>query len=217
MLTGGDWEDVPGGDFNCSQECHSDMEPGRARTAVPRQKRKKTFVVDKEQLREAIFTTAYHSSNFILGIVLGAVRLMRIPLSILLFLLMLPFVMTCISAALRPAFAPICNFPFVSRLPLCVLPEPTSTITQPAYFPRPMQVESSKFEQLSDGSARRTDLFFNLRQAESAPVDLAIIILHSNLESNERLADLVAAFVKDSDKTAERLFMFGSKVAAVEG
>jgi UDP-N-acetyl-D-mannosaminuronic acid transferase (WecB/TagA/CpsF family) len=80
-----------------------------------------------------------------------------------------------------------------------------------------MQVESSQFEQLLDGSARRTDLFFNLRQAESAPVDLAIIILHSNLKSNERLADLVAAFVKDSDKTAERLFMFGSKVAAVEG
>jgi hypothetical protein len=217
MQTGGDWEDIPDEGFNRFLECHSDMEPGpgRTRTAVPRQKRKKKFVVDKEQLREAIFTTAYHSSNFILCIVLRAVRLMCIPLSILLFLLMLPFIMTCISAALRPAFAPICNFPFVSRLPLCVLP--TSTITQPAYFPRLTQVESSKFEQLLDGSARRSELFFNLRQAESAPVDLAIIIQHSNLKSNEHLADLVAAFVKDSDKTAERLFMFGSKVAAVEG
>jgi hypothetical protein len=212
MLAGGDFEGVPGEDFNRSLECHSDMEtvlvvePGCTRTATPQQKRRKKFVLDKEQLRDAIFTTAHHSSNFILDIVLRAVRLMRIPLSILLFLildivlrairlmritlsillflLMLPFVITCISAALRPGFAPICNFPFISRFPLCVLPEPTSTIHEPAYFPRLMQVESSKFKQLLDGSTRRTELFFNLRQAESAPVDLVIIIQHSSLETD---------------------------------
>jgi hypothetical protein len=60
---------------------------------------------------QEIFSTAYHSSDSILDIALR--------------LLMLPFVMTCISAALRPALAPIRYLSFVSRLPLCVLSEPT--------------------------------------------------------------------------------------------
>ena len=233
MLAGGDWEDVPSGDMEQLDNFlghHSGIGTvpvveseriHRIHTVTPQQKRKKKSIVDKVQLHEAILTTAYHSSNFILDIVLQAVQLMRLPLSILLFLLMLPFVMTRISAALRPAFAPICYIPFVSRSPLCVMTELPSTIPKLADFSPLMQVESSKFGskfgQLLDGSARSTELFFNLRQAESAPVDLAVIIRHSNLKSNERLADLVTAFVKDSNKTAECLFMFGSKVdTAVE-
>jgi hypothetical protein len=89
MLAGRDWEGVPGEDLNRSLEYHSDVETVLVvgagcectYTATPQRKRKKTFVVDKEQLRHAIFTAAHHSSNFILDIVLRTIIHTTLPYS----------------------------------------------------------------------------------------------------------------------------------------
>jgi hypothetical protein len=166
--------------------------------------------VDKEQLKEALSITARHSSNYILDVVLRAIRLLRIPLSMLLFLWMLAFVMARLSATLRTAFAPICYLPLISRSALCAPLDPT--IPKWADFPQLMQVQGSAFEQLLDGSAGGSGLSLEIRKAEFATADLTTLVRHSDLKSNDVLAELLTAFVKDAKKTARGLTKLNSRV-----
>ncbi|KAG1866207.1 hypothetical protein F4604DRAFT_974051 [Suillus subluteus] len=156
--------------------------PRRNRAATPRSKRKKgpivddeyvldkENVIDKEQIKEALSTGAHHSSIFILDVFLRAVRLMRIPLSIMLFLWMLAFVMIRLSGALRTAFSPMCYLPIVSRSALCAPLDPQS-VKWPD-FPQLMETQGSTFEKLLEGSVGGSGLSIEIRKAEFATADL---------------------------------------------
>ena len=184
----------------------------RTRPATPRQKRKKNLV-NKEQLTDALSTTAHHSSIYILDVFVRAVRFMRIPLSVLLFLWMLAFVLTRISGTLRTAFAPVCYLPFVSRSVLCTPLDP-NILRHPKWadFPQLMEAQGSTFERLLDGSAGGSGLALEVRKAEFATADLATLVRHSDLQSNDVLADLLTTFVKDAKKTARSLTKLSSRV-----
>ncbi|OJA08995.1 hypothetical protein AZE42_11043 [Rhizopogon vesiculosus] len=237
-LEGGDWEDVPGEDdasperfnnFDSSSASgtlsdasklkrRSGMKPfvadatRRTRAAPPRLKHKKN-PIDKEKLTEALSTTAHHSGIFVLDIFLRAVRLMRIPLSLFLFVWMLAYVMTRLSGTLRTVFAPMCCLPFVSSSLMCTPLDP-SVLHQPKWadFPQLMEVQSSTFDQLLDGSAGESGLSLEIRKAEFATADLTTLVRHSDLKSNDILADLLTVFVKDAKKTAKGLTKLSSKV-----
>ncbi|KAG0702471.1 hypothetical protein DFH29DRAFT_999290 [Suillus ampliporus] len=236
-LEGGDWEDIP--DENVSPERLDSFESSsatgtftdssrsrrrskpvfvadtvrRGRAPPPRQKHKKSPIVDKEQIKEALSIGARHSSNYILDVFLRAVRLLRIPLSIMLFLWMLAFVMIRLSGALRTAFAPMCYLPLVSRSALCAPLDPNAShIPQWADFPHLVRVQSSTFEQLLDGSVGGSELSLEIRKAEFATADLATLVRHSDLKSNDVLADLLATFVKDAKKTARSLTKLSSRI-----
>ncbi|KAG1794754.1 hypothetical protein EV424DRAFT_1449364 [Suillus variegatus] len=177
--------------------------PRRNRAAPTRSKRKrspsvdkeyiadKENIVDKELIKEALSTSAHHSSIYILDVVLRAVRLMRMPLSIMLFLWMLAFAMIRLSGALRTAFAPMCYLPMVSR----------SALSQ-----------GSTFEQLLAGSVGGSGLSIEIRKAEFATADLTTLVRHSDLKSSDVLADQLATFVKDAKKTAKSLTKLSSKI-----
>ncbi|KAG1843810.1 hypothetical protein DFJ58DRAFT_35307 [Suillus subalutaceus] len=196
--------------------------PRRNRAATPRSKRKKgpivdneydldkENVIDKEQIKEALSTGAHHSSIFILDVFLRAVRLMRIPLSIMLFLWMLAFVMIRLSGALRTAFSPMCYLPIVSRSALCAPLDPQ--ITKWADFPQLMETQGSTFEKLLEGSVGGSGLSIEIRKAEFATADLATLVRYSDLKSNEILADLLATFAKDAKNTARGLTKLSSKI-----
>jgi hypothetical protein len=199
--------------------------PRRNRAAPPRSKRKKSPVVDneyivdnenavnKEQIKEALSTSAHHSSIYILDIFLRAVRLMRIPLSLMLFLWMLSFAMIRLSGALRTAFAPMCYLPVVSRSALCAPLDPNaSQIPRWADFPQLMEAQGSTFEQLLAGSVGGSGLSIEIRKAEFATADLATLVRHSDLKSNDVLADLLTTFVKDAKKTARSLTKLSSRI-----
>ncbi|KAG2035788.1 hypothetical protein BDR03DRAFT_993243 [Suillus americanus] len=190
--------------------------PRRNRTATPRSKRKKSpigdkaNVIDKEQIKEALSTGAHHSSIYILDVFLRAVRLMRIPLSIMLFLWMLAFVMIRLSGALRTAFSPMCYLPVVSRSALCAPLDPQ--IAKWADFPQLMETQGSTFEKLLEGSVGGSELSIEIRKAEFATADLATLVRYSDLRSNEILADLLANFVKDAKNTARGLTKLSSRI-----
>ncbi|KAG1770948.1 hypothetical protein EDD22DRAFT_864580 [Suillus occidentalis] len=230
-LGGGEWEDVPDKDVsperfdnfdspNTTSTFTDASKPRRrSKSPPPRSKRKKSpmmdkeNVVDKEQIKEALSTTAHHSSIYILDIFLRAVRLMRIPLSIMLFLWMLSFAMIRLSGALRTAFAPMCYLPVVSRSALCAPLDPSaSQVPKWADFPQLMETQGSTFEKLLAGSVGGSGLSIEIRKAEFATADLATLVRHSDLKSNDVLADLLSTFVKDAKKTARSLTKLSSRI-----
>jgi len=75
-----------------------------------------------------------------------------------------------------------------------------------------MEVQGSTFERLLDGSAGGSGLALEVRKAEFATADLATLVRHSDLRSNDVLADLLTTFVKDAKKTARSLTKLSSKV-----
>lgn len=75
-----------------------------------------------------------------------------------------------------------------------------------------MQVQGSAFEQLLDGSAGGSGLSLEIRKAEFATADLTTLVRHSDLKSNDVLAELLTAFVKDAKKTARGLTKLNSRV-----
>ncbi|KAG2060918.1 hypothetical protein BDR06DRAFT_1002133 [Suillus hirtellus] len=199
--------------------------PRRNRAAPTRSKRKrspsvdkeyiadKENIVDKELIKEALSTGAHHSSIYILDVVLRAVRLMRMPLSIMLFLWMLAFAMIRLSGALRTAFAPMCYLPMVSRSALCAPLDPNaSQIPKWADFPQLMEAQGSTFEQLLAGSVGGSGLSIEIRKAEFATADLTTLVRHSDLKSSDILAEQLATFVKDAKKTAKSLTKLSSKI-----
>jgi len=141
------------------------------------------------------------------------VRLMRMPLSIMLFLWMLAFAMIRLSGALRTAFAPMCYLPMVSRSALCAPLDPNAfQIPKWADFPQLMEAQGSTFEQLLAGSVGGSGLSIEIRKAEFATADLTTLVRHSDLKSSDVLADQLATFVKDAKKTAKSLTKLSSKI-----
>ncbi|KAG1772118.1 hypothetical protein EDD22DRAFT_842495 [Suillus occidentalis] len=138
-------------------------------------------------------------------------RLMRLPLSVLLFLWMLASTMMRLSDTLRTAFSPMCFLPWVSTSALCT----QLVLGRPPYqvdFLPLMQYQGSMFEQILDGSAGGSGLSLAIRTAEFATADLATLVRSSGLKSHDALADLLATFVSDAKKTARSLTKLRSKV-----
>lgn len=169
--------------------------------------------MDEEPIKEALSAGARHSSLYILDVFIRAVRLMRIPLSAMLFLWMMAFGMTRLSGALYAAFAPICYLPLVSSTTLCATSHPNvSHLPKWADFPQLMQVQSSTFEHLLDGSVGGSELSLEIRKAEFATSDLITLVRYSDLQSNNILAELLTVFANDAKKTARGLTKLGAKV-----
>ncbi|KAG1883525.1 uncharacterized protein F5891DRAFT_972198 [Suillus fuscotomentosus] len=165
--------------------------------------------MDQHRVKEALSA----SSFYFFDIILRALRLLRIPLSVLLFLWMLASTMKHISSTLHTAFYPMCFLPLVSRSALCI-EFVLARSPQQADFPHLMQYQSRMFEQILDGSVRGSGLSLEIRKAEFATADLATLVRHSNLlKSNDALADLLATFVRDAKMTARSLIKLSSKVA----
>jgi hypothetical protein len=212
---GGDWENFPSKPRRRSTPKVSFVSDAKRNWAVPlRRKIKRSAVVDEEPIKEVLSTGAHHSSLFILDVFIRAVRLMRMPLSAMLCLWMMAFGMTRLWGALYTAFAPICYLPLVSRsMTLCNTPHPNVLhVPKWADFPQLMQVQSSTFEQLLDGSVGGSELSLEIRKVEFATSDLIVLVRYSDLQSNVILADLLTAFANDAKKTARGLAKLSSKV-----
>ncbi|KAG1859440.1 hypothetical protein C8R48DRAFT_748600 [Suillus tomentosus] len=165
---------------------------------------KNITIVDKEQLKQAVFAGVHHSSLYFFDVLLQALRLMRIPLSAMLFLWMLASAITRLSGMLYTVLSPICYLPLISRSAPCT-PLGLQTSLQWVDFPRLMQAQSSTFEQLLDGTIGGSGISLEIHKAEFATADLSTL-------SNHMLADLLATFVKDAKKTARSLTRLSSKV-----
>ncbi|KAJ7034662.1 hypothetical protein C8F04DRAFT_1100549 [Mycena alexandri] len=215
----------------------------RSRAASPRKRRTKTVFVaapapSPRKIRapaapppnaKIVIPTehVYNGSLFMVGYVLDvlrmAIQLLRKPLSFLVFLWMLAFILSRISHALRAAFSPLCYIPGISSSSLC-LPEgyatPFDNRRSPKWadYPTLVDVQSATIEQLLDESSSGSALALKIKKAEMATTDLVTLVRVSELKSRDMLGDALRQFVDDARTTGRALNKLNAKVGgAVDG
>ncbi|KAH9998851.1 hypothetical protein BJV74DRAFT_767474 [Russula compacta] len=146
------------------------------------------------------------------------VRMMKLPISIAIAVMICAYALAIMSGAVRSALAPMCSIPIVSLL--CPTlgsggpshsPNPNRT-PRWADFPSLLKVESKTLESLLDETVEGPGLAIEIRKAEMATSDLATMVRVSDLNSREVLADSLSKFVKDARKVSRGLTRFSSRV-----
>ncbi|KZP22540.1 hypothetical protein FIBSPDRAFT_1016802 [Athelia psychrophila] len=177
-------------------------------------------VISKEEITNAVSTGARHTGSYVLDVFTSAIRLLRRPLSFILFLWLLATLLVRVNDTLRTAFAPLCYLPGVSRSAFCAPPPLSSEPAAPRWadFPHLMDAQSGAFEQLLDASAGGSALALEIKKAEMATTDLSTLVRVSNLRSRDLIADTLSDFVEDARKTGRGLQRLSAKVGgAVDG
>lgn len=168
-------------------------------------------VVVDGTLKGAVFT-----SRYALDVLSTAIHLLRKPLSILLFLWLLGFIMGQVSHTLRTVFLPLCVIPGISSSRMCrSLDLNTSSgrrISRWADYPKLVDVQSKTFGQLMDEVVGGSALSLEIKKAEMATTDLVALVRISNLKARDTLASSLTGFVEDAKKTGRGLQKLTSKV-----
>lgn len=168
----------------------------------------------------AVSSGAIHTGKYALDVFTTSVWLLRKPLSFILFLWLLAFILVRVNHTLRAAFAPLCFIPGISSSALCVTTHTGYDQGPPRWadYPKLVDVQSATFEQLLDESVGGSGLALEIKKAEMATVDLGTLVRVSNLKSRDMIAESLAEFVEDAKKTGKGLQKLSSKVGgAVDG
>jgi hypothetical protein len=162
-----------------------------------------------ELAKDVSYTTAYF-----LDVLLGAIHLLRRPLSVILFLYLLALLIGRVPHALKAAVAPLCVVPGISNFAWCHKFEIRSStqLMQWADYPKLADMQSAAFEQLLDQSVHGPGLSFEIKKAEIATTDLITLIRVSDLKSRDMLAELLVGFVEDARITGRGLQRLSSKI-----
>ncbi|GBE87902.1 hypothetical protein BKA93DRAFT_798035 [Sparassis latifolia] len=171
-------------------------------------------VIDQHQVRRALRVVAAFTIRYVGDVLTTAVRLLRKPLGILLFIWILGVLFTTLNHTFRTVFSPFCIIPGISRSALCITPQPNGGKKQHSVdFGRLMDVQGSTFEQLLDDSVDSSGLSLEIKKAEIATSDLIVVVRASNLKSKELLADTLAEFHETGKKAGRGLQTFAAKTA----
>ncbi|KZT01412.1 uncharacterized protein LAESUDRAFT_664079, partial [Laetiporus sulphureus 93-53] len=188
-----------------------------SQTATPRRtpgpRDESTPVIDREQVQQAVVTGASSASRYLYDILSLALRLLRKPLGILLFIWILGVLFTRMTQTFRTVFSPFCIIPGISNSPLCRMPPPIVNLSPKwANFTQLAEMQGATFEQLLDESVTGSSLSFEIKKAEMATSDLVTLVRHSNLISRDLLAESLVDFVDDARKTGRDLHKLSSKI-----
>jgi hypothetical protein len=149
----------------------------------------------------------------ILNIVL---RILRVPLSILVFVYLLSFMTARVTHAIQVAFSPFCKLPGMSHLNLCasLYSDGLDNKSHPqwANYPKLVDIQSNTFEQLLEGTVGGSALALNVKKVEMATKDLVTLVRLSELNSKDTLAESLSSFVDDARKTGRGLTKLSSKI-----
>ncbi|KAJ3915358.1 hypothetical protein F5877DRAFT_81916 [Lentinula edodes] len=148
------------------------------------------------------------ASAFLYDVLMVSMSLWREPLRLTkLLLLALPIVTLLFSASL-------CGIPWVHDLSVCRDPTLDATFPQWADFPRLIDAQITTFEQLLDTSVGSSALSLDIKKAEMAVLDLAVLVRSSTLTSKDVLGEELIAFAHDARSSGRGLQRLSSKVAA---
>ena len=81
-----------------------------------------------------------------------------------------------------------------------------------ADYPRLVEIQTSSFEQLLDGSVGGPALSLDIKKAEMATRDLITLVKFSGLKSREHLAQSLADFVLDAKKAGKGLAKLTARI-----
>ncbi|OBZ62674.1 hypothetical protein A0H81_15035 [Grifola frondosa] len=231
------WEDVPGPDRTRSHLSPSSPSPTTsARTAARRRRRgratrspqtpslrrlpparpplRQSPTLDTAQLQEALTAGTWHAARYTLDVLSTALRLLRRPLAVLIFLWLLGVLFARLSHTFRTVFAPFCIVPGISRTSMCIVAPPPDAARRPRWadYPRLVDVQSTTFEQLLDEAAGGSGLSLEIKKAEMATTDLVTLVRVSDLRSRDVLASALVDFVEEARRTGRGLQKLTAKI-----
>ncbi|KAJ3759949.1 hypothetical protein EV360DRAFT_40878 [Lentinula raphanica] len=151
---------------------------------------------------------------FVYEVLRDALNLCRKPLSLIVFLWLIGVAVSPLSSVLVTTLSPTCSIPWIRDFPLCRQRGPDATFPHWADYPRFMNVQSSTFEQLLDTAVGNSGLSLDIKKAEMAVLDLAVVVKSSKLASRDILGETLVAFAHDARKVGRGLQRLSSKVAA---
>ncbi|CDO75175.1 hypothetical protein BN946_scf184866.g16 [Trametes cinnabarina] len=183
----------------------------------PKQKQKSGPAIDREQLQGALIQGSAETVRYFGGILSHALRLLRWPFGVLLAIWLLGLIMARLSHTIRGFVRPVCYVPGLSGSALC-RPDQVEydaegeLVPHRADYPKLVEIQSSRFEELLDGSVGGSGLSLEIKKAEMASRDLVTLVRHSELTSKDHLVESLLEFVDDAQKTGKGLQKLTSKI-----
>lgn len=166
-----------------------------------------------EELWDIAKTFCAFAFHYITQILATALKIMRIPLSLLLFIYILSFITARVTQTMQLAFSPFCRLPGMSSLNLCAsLYAPAGDGPQWANYPQLVDIQSKTFEELLENTVGGSALSLNVKKVEMATKDLVTLVRLSELSSKDTLAHSLSTFVDDARKTGRGLTRLSSKI-----
>ncbi|KAG9315357.1 hypothetical protein JVU11DRAFT_4502 [Chiua virens] len=175
--------------------------------SYPTKGRKKTPLVRKEEVQEALVDGARFTASYTFDVFKDSIKKMRRPLSWLLCLYMLTWLISWMMPTIRIVFSPLCIFPGVSKSVLCVPVKPYSVS-----FEKLVNIQNSAFDQLIEESMGGSQLSIDVLRAEMATQDLSLLVRYSDLKSKDNVADMLRTIGSDAKKTGRGLSKLDAKV-----
>ncbi|CAK5269092.1 unnamed protein product [Mycena citricolor] len=131
-----------------------------------------------------------YAGLYILKVFKGAIMLLRIPLTLLLFLWMLVFLFGAMTHTISAAFQPLCWIRGLSSFVFCASASPLSAQDPPKWadFPSLVSLQTTTMEQLLDESSSGSFLALQMKKAEMATTDLVTLVRVSDLMSRDTVA-----------------------------
>ena len=165
--------------------------------------------ISKAQLKGALNQGASHGASYVLGIAKDTLWLLRKPLSLILFVYALAYLLAVTSNAFRAVVAPLCWVPGIAGTPMCYTPP---KIPKFADYSKLAEIQGATFEQLLDESVGGSGLSLEIKKAEMATSDLVTLVKTSKFKSRDMLARHLEGFVETAKKTSRGLQRFSSRV-----
>ena len=173
----------------------------------------KAPVVVAEDVVDGLLHGAVYSFHYTISILSPAIRLLRYPLSAVLCVWLLGFIISHAAHTLRFAIAPLCIVPGISRSSICRWdPQASQPTVQWADYPRLSETQSKMFDQLLDDSVGTTALSLEIKKTEIATKDLVTLVRLSDLKAKDSLERTLTEFIDDAKKTGRGLYKLASKV-----
>jgi len=172
-------------------------------------------VIAKEDLVDGAVQGTIFTIRYAIDVLGRAIHFLRYPLSFVVFLWLLAFILLRISNTLRSAFSPLCTLPGFSSVAVCrwdAKPPPRQKVIKWADYPQLVQAQSKTFEQLMEESVGSAALSLEIKKTEVATKDLVTLVQISDLKAKNSLAMSLVEFLEDAKKTGRRLHKLTSKV-----
>ena len=171
------------------------------------------LVLSEDQVYQIIAAvTAY-----IVDVLAGVFRLMKSPLSMFLYSLVLLFVAGVAYQPLQaPAVTLICQIPGMGMFPYCRGPNSIlgqeSNKTMRVDYPSLMAVQNDAMDKLLMQSSAGSQLAFDIKRAEVVVQGLTSYVVYSKLDNKALIASLLTQFAADAKATGRDIQKLTSKL-----
>ncbi|KAF8896156.1 hypothetical protein BD779DRAFT_1639532 [Infundibulicybe gibba] len=184
--------------------------PALASTAAPSTTSTLLNQIPTDELAEHARTGLRFTLRYFITVFGRAISLLKFPLSILLGFYLFALLLNRAAPTLHRTFAPVCRLPFASSLTLCAPPPPAQV--RWADFPALEKVQTASLDQLLENAAGGPALALELKRAEMATGDLAVLVRASDMPAREALAGLLNEFVTDAREAGRGLHRLSAKI-----